>query len=137
MNPMIGLRRSCAILSVLAFGSLLFILMNIIREPFAKMNQSKNVSDFASQDMSSPIGASQTRSQLTNDIGTQAQIISLDAKPVSLNLGVNTWRKSFDAKQSEFNRRYKPPNLENKYPNKPTLSGDFNDEGPLASNSQL
>ena len=126
---------TCAIISLLAFGSLLFILMNIIQEPFAKMNHQKNVSDTSSRDMSSPIGASQTRSQLTNDIGTQAQIISPDAKPVSLNLGLNTWRKSFDAKQREFNRRYKPPNLENKYPNQPTLSGDFNDEGPLASNS--
>ena len=123
---------ACAIISVLAFGSLVFILTNTIQEPFAKMNQPTQPHMPGS---SINIDASQTRSLLTTDIGSQAQIISPDAKPVSLNLGLNTWRKSFDAKQREFNRRYKPPNLENKYPNKPTLSGDFNDEGPLAANS--
>ena len=57
-KPTIRLRRSCEIISQITFGSLLFILMNIIQEPFAKMNQSKNVNDNASQYMASPIGAS-------------------------------------------------------------------------------
>ena len=89
MKPTFSLRRSCAIISLLAFGSLLFILTNTIQEPFAKMNQPTQP---RVPGPSISIDASQTRSQLTNDIGSQAQIISPDAKPVSLNLGLNTWR---------------------------------------------
>jgi hypothetical protein len=83
-----------------------------------------------------------TYSSLTTDIGTRAKLVTNDkfAKPAMPDLGVNTWKSSFDKDRKEFNNVYKPPNnLENmpNYKNRYSLSGEFIDEGPLPSNAYL
>jgi len=77
---------------------------------------------------------------LTTDIGTKARVINTkDSKPPSYYQGVNTWRDTFDEGSKLFDKRYTPsasyftPN----YPKRPTLSGEFIDDGPLAANEFL
>jgi hypothetical protein len=80
-------------------------------------------------------------STLTTDIGTRAMTF-LDkdfSKTPSPTFGINTWRASFDAEQKLFDKRYKPPNLKNmpSYPQRYSVTGDFLDDGPLASNATI
>jgi hypothetical protein len=81
-------------------------------------------------------------SDLTSDIGTKA-LPFLDkefSKTLTPTFGVNTWRSSFDAEQKLFDKRYKPPsNLENmpSYSPRYSVTGDFIENGPLASNALL
>jgi hypothetical protein len=75
-------------------------------------------------------------SSLTTDIGTQADTIS-SLKPSTYKKGVNTWRKAFNAGQQLYDVKYNPsgqPFLM-QYPERPTLSGEFYENGPLASNN--
>jgi hypothetical protein len=86
------------------------------------------------------MGVTPTYSTLTTDIGTRASLINKDTneKPPEYNLGVDLWKSSFDNDYKLFNKRYKPPgNLtyEPNYPNRFTMSGEFMDDGPLASNA--
>jgi hypothetical protein len=83
-----------------------------------------------------------TYSSLTTDIGTRAKLVTNDkfSKPAMPDLGVNTWKSSFDKDRKQFNNVYKPPNnLENipNYKNRYSLSGEFIDEGPIPSNAYL
>jgi hypothetical protein len=80
-------------------------------------------------------------STLTTDIGTQAALYTSNkfSPTPSASLGVNVWRTSFDQGQQLFDQRYKPqglqysPNYQNRY----SITGEFNDDGPLASNAYL
>jgi hypothetical protein len=79
-------------------------------------------------------------SVLTTDIGSRAKLISKpDTPPLEYFKGVDTWRQTFDAGKELFDKRYSPsaqsfmPN----YPKRPTLSGEFIDDGPLAANDFL
>jgi len=89
------------------------------------------------------IGVTPTYSVLTTDIGTKAAYIhskELDksSKPPEYNQGVNLWKTAFNNGYKLFNERYKPPgNLtyEPNYKTMYTLSGEFTEDGPLASNS--
>jgi hypothetical protein len=79
-------------------------------------------------------------SVLTTDIGSRAKLISKpNTPPVGYFKGVDTWRETFDAEKELFDKRYSPsaqsfmPN----YPKRPTLSGEFVDNGPLAANDFL
>jgi hypothetical protein len=80
-------------------------------------------------------------SALTTDIGTQAALYSSNkfSPSPSASLGVNVWRTSFEQGQKLFDQRYKPqglqytPNYQNRY----SVTGEFNDDGPLASNAYL
>jgi|LauGreStaDraftv2_3_1035109.scaffolds.fasta_scaffold00484_3 hypothetical protein len=79
-------------------------------------------------------------SVLTTDIGTQAKLVGKpDSPPPSYFKGVDTWRETFDAEKELFDKRYSPsaqsfmPN----YPKRPTLSGEFIVDGPLAANDFL
>lgn len=78
-------------------------------------------------------------SVLTTDIGTQARLITNNkfAKPGSPNFGVNTWIHDFNKDNKQFDSKFKPPQLEYMptYDNRYTLSGEFMDNGPLASNA--
>ena len=80
-----------------------------------------------------------TFSTLVSDIGTQASTISSSAKPVQYNIGYNTWRKTFDQGTQLFNKRNDLGSLSftPTYQKRPTLSGEFTDIGPLASNADL
>ena len=77
-------------------------------------------------------------SSLTSDDGSQAALVTSNKyePPPMANLGVNIWRKSFDIGRCEFDKRYKPyglPDMPN-YPERYTTTGEFIDEGPIASN---
>jgi hypothetical protein len=81
-----------------------------------------------------------TYSTLTTDIGTQAKLYSkLIAETPKYNMGLDTWTKKFDDGQVLYDRRYYPgdkPFMPN-YPKRKTLSGEFEDDGPLPSNAYL
>jgi len=78
-------------------------------------------------------------STLTTDIGTQAKLItnSKFAKPPSPNFGVDIWTSAFNEETKLFDERYKPNRLQfmPDYPKRYSLSGNFMEDGPLASNS--
>lgn len=82
-----------------------------------------------------------TYSDLTTDIGTQARLITNNkfSKPLRPDLGVNTWIDDFNKENKEFDSKFKPSHLEYMptYDNRYTLSGEFMDNGPLASNAYL
>ena len=80
-------------------------------------------------------------STLTKDIGSTASIYN-DNKmgaPVQANFGKNTWIDKFNESRQLFDERYKPAGLENlpAYPGRPSATGQFVDEGPLAANAYL
>jgi len=85
-------------------------------------------------------GLTPTYSVLTTDIGTQAKLYNkLLIDPPQYDQGVNVWKKKFTDGETFYNKRYYPrrqqfmPN----YPKRKTLSGEFEDDGPLAANSYL
>lgn len=88
-------------------------------------------------------GVTPTYSTLTTDIGTQAKLFTSNKKkldkPAMADFGVNTWVSAFDGGQKLFDERYKPaglqfmPNYEKRY----SATGQFVDDGPLASNAYL
>jgi len=58
-----------------------------------------------------------------------------NSPPLQYSTGINTWRFSFDYGASLYDKRYnKTPNLFVNYPTRTTLSGEFVENGPLASN---
>jgi hypothetical protein len=82
-------------------------------------------------------------SVLTTDIGTQAKLYGKgeNLMPMQYFKGVNEWRKSFDTGMELYNKKFNPniqvlPFLP-KYPPRPSLSGEFVDDGPLAANAFL
>jgi hypothetical protein len=83
------------------------------------------------------VGVTPTFSVLTTDMGTQSTVINPDAKVPQYFLGIDQWKNEFELGEDEFNDKYYPAgNLGNmpKYPIRPTLSGQFKEVGPLASN---
>jgi hypothetical protein len=88
------------------------------------------------------VGVTPQYSPLTSDIGTKALRISGKefSKTPSPTFGINTWRDDFDTEQKLFDKRYKPPSdLEfmPSYPPRYSVTGDFLENGPLASNATL
>jgi hypothetical protein len=86
-------------------------------------------------------GVTPQYSTLTTDIGTQAKIINrnkLEQSPKA-NFVINVWRYSADQGQKLFDQRYKPSGLQYmpNYPTRYSLTGDFIEDGPLASNAYL
>ena len=115
-------------------------------QPNMKLHEtlfSRNKEGFTNENAAGKLtsGTTPTYSQLTTDIGTQAILITSNKfeKPAMPYFGVNVWRSSFDEDRKVFDDRYKPPHLENMptYPPRYSLTGEFMDEGPLASNSYL
>ena len=80
---------------------------------------------------------------LTTDIGTKSKTFSSKKfkKPPSADFGINTWRDDMDTDQKMFDKRYKPKPGEleymPKYPKRYSATGEFIEEGPLASNAVL
>jgi hypothetical protein len=86
-------------------------------------------------------GVTSNYSSLTTGFGTQSRIYTSDKfeKPAAPNLGTNTWSKQFNEDRKLFDDRYKPSGLKNmpSYDERYSITGDFVDEGPLASNAYL
>jgi hypothetical protein len=87
------------------------------------------------------VGVTPNYSPLTTGFGTQSRIYTSDKfeKPAAPNLGTNTWSKQFNEDRKLFDDRYKPSGLKNmpSYDDRYSITGDFIDEGPLASNAYL
>jgi len=87
------------------------------------------------------VGVTPNYSSLTTDIGTRAKLYSSNKfeKPAMANFGVNTWIKAYNNSMTEFAKRYKPAGLEfmPNYKKEYTLTGEFLDDGPIASNDYL
>jgi len=84
-----------------------------------------------------------TYSTLTTDIGTQAKLFTSNKKkldkPAQASFGVNTWISSFNGGQKLFDERYQPAGLQYmpSYDKRYSATGQFVDDGPLASNAYL
>lgn len=80
-------------------------------------------------------------SPLTTGFGTHERIITKDmySHPAMPSFGINTWMSIFKKERDLYNKRYKPPQLPYmpNYPQRYSLTGDFIEDGPLASNAQL
>ena len=88
------------------------------------------------------VGVTPQYSPLTSDIGTKALTISGKefSKTPSPTFGINTWRDDFNEEQKLFDKRYKPPNniqFMPSYSPRYSVTGDFIEDGPLASNAIL
>jgi hypothetical protein len=88
-------------------------------------------------------GVTPRYSTLTTDIGTQAKLFTDNRtkfeKPAQPNFGINTWITAFNGGQELFDEKYKPAGLQfmPTYDKRYSLSGDFIEDGPLASNAYL
>ena len=80
-------------------------------------------------------------SVLTTDMGTKAMSFSSKkfAKAPNADYGINVWRDDFDEQEKLFDKRYKPGQLEYmpEYTKRYSLTGEFIEEGPIASNATL
>jgi len=87
------------------------------------------------------VGVTPNYSPLTTGFGTQSRIYTSNKfeKPAAPNFGTNTWSKQFNEDRKLFDDRYKPSGLKNmpSYSDRYSITGEFVDEGPLASNSYL
>lgn len=87
------------------------------------------------------LGVTPTYSPLTSGYGTQETVITSNmySRPSMPNFGVNTWMVGFNEEKQLFNKRYKPPQLQYMpdYPNRYSLTGEFIEDGPFASNATL
>ena len=86
-------------------------------------------------------GVTPTYSTLTTDIGTNAKLYNkLLIPPPKYDIGVNVWRKKYDVGAALYDERYYPAGSLTYmpvYPTRTTLSGEFEDDGPLPSNAYL
>ena len=80
-------------------------------------------------------------SPLTTGYGTHEKIITnnMNSKAPSANFGVDIWLPEFKEEQKIFNKRYQPTGLKYmpNYPERYSLTGEFIEDGPLASNAVL
>jgi hypothetical protein len=62
-----------------------------------------------------------------------------DTPPPGYFKGVDIWRETFDEQKELFDKRYSPSaqSFMPDYPKRPTLSGEFIVDGPLAANDFL
>jgi len=83
------------------------------------------------------VGVTPTYSTLTTDIGTKSKLYTNRAPQA--NFGINTWNSSFNEGNKLFNKRYNLDDLNTKvnYPKRFNVTGNFLDNGPLASNADL
>ena len=81
-----------------------------------------------------------TYSTLTTDIGSRAQLFNKQTISAPKYFqGVNIWREKYDVAKSLYSSRYASADANQyiKYPKRETLSGEFEDDGPLAANAYL
>ena len=84
------------------------------------------------------IGVTPQYSSLTSGYGTHQLIINSNmfSKPSKANFGIDIWTNQFKEEKKLFDKRYKPNNLKYmpNYPKRYSLTGEFIEDGPLASN---
>ena len=88
------------------------------------------------------VGVTPNYSSLTTGYGKREKIITnnMYSKPLMPNFGVNTWQDEFNEEETLFDKRYKPPSGLQFMPNYPvrySLTGQFIDDGPYASNAPM
>jgi hypothetical protein len=87
------------------------------------------------------LGVTPQYSPLTSGYGTQETIITSNmySKPSQPNFGVDVWSDEFNEEKKLFDKRYKPSGLQYMpdYPKRYTLSGEFIEDGPFASNAPI
>jgi len=86
-------------------------------------------------------GVTPQYSPLTSGYGTHEKIITKDmfSRPAMPDLGINTWLSAFNKERKLYDTRYKPPQLPYmpNYPKRYSFTGEFIEDGPLASNAVL
>jgi len=86
-------------------------------------------------------GVTPQYSPLTSGYGTRERVVTNNvySKPAQPSFGVNTWFPQFKQENELFDKRYKPHQLENmpNYEGRYSLTGQFIEDGPFASNSEL
>lgn len=110
----------------------------------AKTSSSSKISDSVPGDDDAgklTVGTTPNYSTLTTDMGTRATTFTRkkNSKAVSADFGVNTWMNKFNEQDKTFEKRYTPNDLQYmmSYPDRYSLTGDFVEDGPLASNANL
>ena len=87
------------------------------------------------------IGMTPQYSPLTSGYGTRERIVTnnLYAKPAEADFGVNTWVDQYEQEKGLFDTRYKPNQLPYMpdYPKRYSLTGQFIEDGPFASNAEI
>jgi hypothetical protein len=87
------------------------------------------------------VGVTPTYSPLTTGYGTREKIITpnMYSKPAMANFGIDTWKGEFNEGEKLFDKRYKPSGLQfmPDYPERYTLTGEFKEDGPYASNAPM
>jgi hypothetical protein len=87
------------------------------------------------------VGVTPTYSPLTTGYGTREKIITpnMYSKPAMANFGIDTWKNEFNEGEKLFDKRYKPSGLQfmPDYPERYTLTGEFKEDGPYASNAPM
>jgi hypothetical protein len=112
-------------------------------QPSTGTGESKPTQEVMGENDSGKLSTAMTPnySELTSDIGSRARLITADKyeKSMSPYRGINTWDAQFNLSRKLFDDRYKPAGLKGmpSYRKQYSLSGSFDEEGPLASNSYL
>jgi hypothetical protein len=87
------------------------------------------------------VGITPQYSPLTSGYGTQELEITSNmySKPAQPNFGVDVWSQEFNEDQKLFDQRYKPSGLQYMpdYPKRYSLTGEFIEDGPYASNAPI
>jgi len=87
------------------------------------------------------LGVTPQYSPLTSGYGTQERVIThnMFSKPSMPDFGGNMWYSQFESDQDLFDKRYKPYQLQYmpNYPKRYSLTGQFVEDGPFASNSPI
>ena len=80
-------------------------------------------------------------SPLTSGYGTRERVITSNmySKPAVANFGVDIWTRKFNEDKKLFDQRYKPTQGKYMpdYPKRYTLTGEFIEDGPYASNAPI
>jgi hypothetical protein len=87
------------------------------------------------------LGVTPQYSPLTSGYGTKEKLITSNIyeKPDMANFGVDIWKQNFNEENKLFDKRYKPSGIQYmpNYPKRYSLTGEFIEDGPYPSNSQI
>jgi len=87
------------------------------------------------------MGITPQYSPLTSGYGTQELEITSNmySNPAQPNFGVDVWSQEFNEDKKLFDQRYKPSGLQYMpdYPKRYSLTGEFIEDGPYASNAPI
>lgn len=108
-----------------------------ISNTFLKINEVRGDDDAGKYSFLTP-----NYSELTTDVGTRAKLLTPSSNflpPTTYNTGVDVWKGAFDEGTKLYDDVYKTPGMKYmpKYPTRYSLSGEFEENGPLASNAFL